>query len=65
MFSFFLGFALLCMGTIPLLASFLMLLSEDRLAAIKNLPGALLVFAVMGFIGYNTLAVELGWNTLG
>jgi hypothetical protein len=64
MFAFFLGSALLCMGIIPLLASFLMFLSEGPRYALKNLPGALLVFAVMGFIGYNTLAVELGWDTI-
>ncbi len=65
MFAFILGFALLCMGTIPLLASFLMFLSKNSRDALRGLPGALLVFAVMGFIGYNTVAVELGWDTLG
>jgi hypothetical protein len=65
MFASFLGFALLCIGTIPLLASFLMFLYEGPRVALRNLPGALIVFVVMGFIGYNTLAVELGWNTLG
>lgn len=64
MFAFFLGFALLCVGIIPLIASFLMFLSEGPRYAVKNLPGALIVFAIMGFIGYNTLAVELGWNPI-
>jgi len=65
MFALFLGFALLCIGTIPLLASFLMFLYEGPHVALRNLPGALIVFVIMGFIGYNTLAVELDWNTLG
>jgi hypothetical protein len=64
MFAFFLGFALLCMGIIPLLASFLMCLFESPRDALWSLPGALLVFFVMSFIGYNTLAVEIGWNTI-
>ncbi len=65
MFSFFLGFALLCMGVIPLIASFLMFLFEGPRDALRTLPGALLVFVIMGFIGYNTFAVELGWGTIG
>lgn len=65
MFAFILGFALLCLGTVPLISSFLMFLSESPRIALRNLPGALLVFVIMGFIGYNTLAVELGWDTLG
>jgi hypothetical protein len=65
MFSFFLGVALLCLGVIPLIACFLMFLFDGRRTAIQNLPGALIVFCVMGFIGYNTLAMELGWDTLG
>ncbi len=60
MFAVFLGLSLLAMGLIPLLSACFMLFTNQKRDALRLIPGALLVLCVLGFIGYNTVAVELG-----
>ncbi len=66
LFDFLLGAAYLLIALNSLIAAIIILLKDRRgfKESVEIAGGSLFVVLIMGFIGYNTLAVGLGLPTL-